>query len=214
MENSITKKCSKCKEYKSLGEFHNDKDRPDGHSYVCRTCDNARGKKYYQDNIEERRAALQKYRDENREHVREKVRNWQRANKDKQRASVNKWNQDNLEKLHKKQKEWRDANKERTSIKTKKWAEANKDKRALTAEKRRAQKALDGGIITAKEWKDLKEFYGNKCLCCGKTDVRLTLDHVVPLSKGGRHAIENAQPLCGSCNSSKHTKIIDYRGQI
>ena len=32
------KKCSKCGEVKSLGEFYKDSSRPDGHSFWCRPC--------------------------------------------------------------------------------------------------------------------------------------------------------------------------------
>jgi 5-methylcytosine-specific restriction endonuclease McrA len=41
--------------------------------------------------------------------------------------------------------------------------------------------------------------------------IVLTRDHVVPLKHGGLNTIENIQPLCGSCNSRKHLKHIDYR---
>ena len=70
------------------------------------------------------------------------------------------------------------------------------------------------GRITGKEWKDLCEKYGNKCLRCGRNDVKLTLDHVIPSSLGGLNVIENAQPLCKSCNSIKHKDIVDYRKQV
>jgi len=33
----------------------------------------------------------------------------------------------------------------------------------------------------------------------------------VPLIKGGSDSIDNLQPLCGYCNSSKGTRVIDYR---
>lgn len=49
------------------------------------------------------------------------------------------------------------------------------------------------------------------CLCCGSYE-RLSIDHVIPISKGGMNVIENLQTLCVSCNSKKGNKTIDYRG--
>ena len=60
------------------------------------------------------------------------------------------------------------------------------------------------------EWIDLCEKYDNLCLCCKKKNP-LTVDHVIPISKGGLNIIENIQPLCKKCNCAKHDKIIDYR---
>jgi 5-methylcytosine-specific restriction endonuclease McrA len=78
---------------------------------------------------------------------------------------------------------------------------------------RRAREARAGDSFTAAQWAELKEQCGNKCLCCGcaEPEIKLTPDHVVPLSKGGSGGIENIQPLCLTCNLHKHTKTIDYR---
>ena len=77
----------------------------------------------------------------------------------------------------------------------------------------RAAKYSCEGTITAYEWMDLKKKYNYTCLRCGKKEpeIKLTLDHVVPLIVGGKNIIENAQPLCKPCNSSKYTKSTDYR---
>jgi|SRR3990172_5696263 len=77
--------------------------------------------------------------------------------------------------------------------------------------RRRTRKAGNGGSYTADEWKGLCDRYKGRCLRCGRTDLPLTVDHVVPISKGGRNSIENIQPLCQSCNARKHTQIMDYR---
>ena len=46
---------------------------------------------------------------------------------------------------------------------------------------------------------------GGKCKGCGKkfSKENLTVDHIVPLSKGGSERLNNLQALCGHCNSVK-----------
>lgn len=51
---------------------------------------------------------------------------------------------------------------------------------------------------------------GFRCGACPAT-TDLQIDHVLPVSRGGGSEDENLQLLCGSCNSSKGTKTIDYR---
>ena len=94
---------------------------------------------------------------------------------------------------------------------TRLWGRNHKDKKAERARNRRAWKKNSAGKITLTEWEDLKNKYGNRCLCCGRMDVDLTLDHIIPLSKGGENIIDNAQPLCRGCNGGKRDKTIDYR---
>lgn len=62
------------------------------------------------------------------------------------------------------------------------------------------------------EWETLKVQYDFTCPSCKKSEpeIKLTLDHIIPLSKGGSNNIENIQPLCMPCNAKKHTKTIKY----
>lgn len=92
------------------------------------------------------------------------------------------------------------------------WAKAHPEIGRAKFARRRTRIAKGGGSFSAEQWISLCNFYGNRCACCRKKK-RLEADHVVPVSKGGSSNIDNIQPLCRSCNSSKGTKTTDYRKQ-
>ena len=46
------------------------------------------------------------------------------------------------------------------------------------------------------------EKHGEFCQHCGSTE-NITIDHIIPIAKGGTNEFINLQPLCKSCNSSK-----------
>jgi len=81
--------------------------------------------------------------------------------------------------------------------------------------KRNREKRNSYGNHTFEQWEELKKKYNYTCLSCNKKEpeIKLTEDHVVPLSKGGSDYIENIQPLCRKCNSKKLTKIINYKNE-
>ncbi len=68
------------------------------------------------------------------------------------------------------------------------------------------------GSHTYAEWQAMKAQYKWTCPSCLKSEpeIKLTLDHITPLSKGGSNSIENIQPLCKSCNCRKHTRNTSY----
>lgn len=43
---------------------------------------------------------------------------------------------------------------------------------------------------------------GYRCQHCGISE-NLTVDHIIPVVKGGPHEMDNFQTLCGPCNSRK-----------
>lgn len=165
----------------------------------CKSCLNVQGKRWRAANPEKMREINQKHR------------NYREANSDKISEQRRQARAANPEKYREQQRKWRVANPEKHRERMRRFREANRDKMIAYQQARVAAKRGNSGSYTAQEWTDLCNQFGNRCLACGADDVKLTVDHVVPVSRGGSNDIENIQPLCHPCNSRKGTKSIDYR---
>src|SRR5262249_48966097 len=76
-----------------------------------------------------------------------------------------------------------------------------------------------GGSYTVEEWNALLAQYDRCPGCLRKWDqipplpsdgVVVTVDQVIPITKGGPNTIDNVQPLCYSGNSRKGDRASDY----
>lgn len=138
---------------------------------------------------------------------------YRKRNLEKVKADIQKWHREHREELKVKAVLRRHANPEPHRAQTREWRKSHLEFYKVRAAVRRTKKTEAGGNFTVEEWLALCKYYGKRCLCCGKIR-KLTADHVIPVSKGGSSNIENIQPLCGPCNSTKNDKIIDYRRNI
>jgi hypothetical protein len=76
----------------------------------------------------------------------------------------------------------------------------------LASHRRRSLKAnAPVRDLTAQQWREIKAAYGHRCAYCHRRRP-LTMDHVIPLSKGGPHTASNVVPACLSCNSGKNNR--------
>lgn len=74
--------------------------------------------------------------------------------------------------------------------------------------RRQAQRS---GYLSLAEWREILEKQNFCCAYCTRRfdDVLApTVDHVVPLSRGGQHARENIVAACQSCNSRKSNREV------
>jgi 5-methylcytosine-specific restriction endonuclease McrA len=169
---------------------------------------------------EERGEKLREYRGvydaAHREARRAYIRIYDQANKQRKRERRKEYYRNNPEAQERDRRAVREhqrAHPEKQRERERKWIKANPDKKRAAVHRRRAREQAAEGSFTDAEWSALKAFYNHACLCCGKREpeIRLTVDHVIPLEKGGSNFISNIQPLCASCNSAKGANSTDYR---
>ena len=79
-----------------------------------------------------------------------------------------------------------------------------KSERKKQLAKKRNQKRRDNPEWTEEEWLALKSVL-RWCQRC-QSEKNLTMDHRIPLSKGGKNSIDNLELLCRECNSKKAAK--------
>lgn len=218
--------------WKPLSEFHPRRllgiSVGDGYKSRCRDCANAQSRAEYAASIDKYRATQQKYVEANKEHYQKLKRAHQKANPEKYDEATRKYWETHSEEIKSKARERRQLDLEhyreigRNSYErhaeerrrySLEYYKLHPEKSVEASNRRRAQKLASGGSHTEEEWQSLKTFYNFKCLRCEKQEpeIKLTRDHVIPLTKGGSDSIDNVQPLCARCNSKKNNKHIDYR---
>lgn len=145
-------------------------------------------KKWCQENRDKRKIHSRRYYEKHKKEIINRSKIYRKNNPEVNRRAVKKWRENNLEKARKLVSDW---------------SKKNRIKRNYNRAQRIYQKKANGyEKISKKQWDDICEIFGNKCFYC-KKKKKLTMDHYIPLKKGGSHTFENLVPACSSCNCQK-----------
>lgn len=74
-----------------------------------------------------------------------------------------------------------------------------------------ALRARERSLMTFKMRSDILRRDAYRCKMCGATGgdgVELHVDHILPVSRGGRTVVENLQTLCAPCNLGKGNRFV------
>lgn len=176
----MAKQCNKCGISKPLTEFSHVSKNKDGFHNSCKIC------------------------------YAEYMKIWSRKNSEKVNARALAYHHKNKKALNEKRRiRWHKSDKSKNAEISKKWKAANPEQNKLLKlrgnQKRRARLAVvDNYWISSKEIRAILKL---PCFYCGVSN-KITLDHVVPISRGGSNGIGNIVPACITCNTTKKDRFI------
>lgn len=174
----------------------------------------AQNKKWRIANPEKAKAGQKRWRTENTEKAKMGQKKYCAENPAKEKARYKKYRDENRDKVRAASKKHYDSNPDKQRERVKRYHAANPDKVRQNSHIRRARKigALVGSPTRILDWaKSIRESKQVACYWCGLRFIgkKAHLDHIVALTKGGAHSIENLCISCPRCNQSKHAKTLE-----
>ena len=204
---------------------------------------NKKRKEYRENNKDKIKKQSKKYREKNRDKIKEYKKEYDKTHKDKikeykekNRDKIKEYRENNKDKIKEYQKEYYIDNKDKIKKQIKEYKEKNRDKiRQREREyrlsekgkqiafnsqsKRRFKEENQGNGITEEQWLEMMKFFNWKCAYSGEyiggNSKERTIDHIIPLNKGGEHEVWNCVPMLRSLNCRKQDKdmLSWYKGQ-
>ena len=229
-----TKRCSKCRQSKTLESFGKSQGGRYGRASQCKQCRSIYFAEYRKANSAKiaqknaawyvktkpaRQEASKKYRSQNKEQVSASKIAWAKNNPDKVRAIQARYRENNKEKVEKRrrdylernakriaerEKQYRENNKELVRARQKSWRLRNPEAFKQYNNLRRARRLANKTYKVTK--KEIAKLLSMPCFYCGQKSEHI--DHRLPISRGGSHSIGNIVGACASCNQSKHNKTV------
>lgn len=90
--------------------------------------------------------------------------------------------------------------------------EKKREKRRQEYQDRRMANDAEHAKVTRAMRYDVLRRDGFRCVRCGRgreDGVKLHVDHIVPVSRGGKSTMDNLQTLCEDCNCGKGNKFLE-----
>lgn len=230
MSNEYVKKCPDCEKTLPVSEF--DCVRKNNKTFVkshCRDCWREYARLWYQKNanrINKRNVLKYSQASEaEKEKKRKKWRNEKRRESQEVKSARQKRMREYLKNNPQKRKEYYKNTRENRERQLKSMSATERElflekERKARRKLRQLRQARERGASVFVEFtkEDIVRRDGLICYLCGKVlkITKVTLDHILPLARGGQHKPENVKIACKSCNSSKNSKTLTeykkYRG--
>lgn len=171
----------------------------DGFRCACRACESNDQKERYSKNPEDKLKYMRGYNLNNREAKRDYNSRYYAQTAETQRADARRRRAENPERHRESDHRWRQNNPLKIRIKNR---------------NREARESAASGTHTVTDIQAQHARQQGRCYYCGceltvksKLPNSATVDHVIPLSRGGSNAPDNLVIACQDCNFRKHNKL-------
>jgi 5-methylcytosine-specific restriction endonuclease McrA len=179
------RRCKACEQYRPISEYSKSPKRIDGLNAKCYACRSADYKEY--------RKRVPRDKEKAREYAREYAKRRPPLTL-KQKQARAAFRRDHYQR-----------NKEKMALQHKDYLRRHPGKNSEQASLYRLRSKNQGVFIFTE--KDIRKLSRATCAYCGASG-KMSIDHVMPVSKGGRNSIGNLLPACRTCNSEKHAKLL------
>lgn len=205
------KPCNKCgQSFPLTSEFWNRLTKSsDGFQPRCKACASDYNRKRYLANQDAIKAQTNEYYYANRDVALAKRREYVKTRVEHIRLINKLWREKN--KKHKSQSAhaYHAANREKNNARTRQWKKANPERVAAINGNRRARQfnAEGDGFTASDRALQLRSQKGICWWCAKPMGKDATIDHVIPLVRGGKHDPRNIVLCHSKCNCSKNDRL-------
>lgn len=215
MDESKSKVCSQCGADKPHSEYHRRAKASDGLMAACKDCRRAKNREYMRTyehpNPAARREYGAKWRRDNAGRIADYRKKYAKVNAAAISSYMKAYRTANRERLQATKAAYHVANASRIRRKVRDWQQNNPERFQELVMRRRAR------LLNAKVGRvDLAALWTGCCAICGEVmdpDLRhpdpmsKSVDHIVPLARGGSHSQQNLQYAHFVCNLRKGTSL-------
>lgn len=195
-----TRVCRSCDERLPMGAFSRSKDGPGGRKTKCGKCT---------------------YRDADQERERAAARAWHRSNPERSAMRSKAWREANADVVRERQRAYRASRVDEATARYRQWRAENPDKAKAQSDRAwHRRRALLRGVASEQgiSVDSLRARDGDSCSYCSRAlifsngsrwdNARASIEHVVPLSRGGANLWSNVVLACLGCNKSKGGRLL------
>lgn len=207
---TITKNCRKCGKVTPYEELVKHKQCTYGVDALCKTCNRAHAKQWYENNPEQARITQKEYYEAHKGKIKQYKSAWQSKNRKRLDVYHAEWRAQNREKIRQEQNTKRSQDPERYREYGRKWLRIpeNLKKKNVQTRNRRANRKNAPGKHTREDILKQLEIQKDHCYWCSQPlNDNYHADHVLPVNRGGTNYPENLVCACPTCNCSKGDKL-------